>query len=91
MPEFVARVNDVIINPLLGSIFIAALFYFLWGVFLFVARASEDSARSEGRQHMFWGIIGMVIMVSVYAILEIGLRTFEVGESEIPADLPLQL
>lgn len=91
MVEFVARINAIIINPILALIFVAALFYFLWGVFVFILKSDEESAREEGRQHMLWGIVGMVIMISVYAILELGLRTFEVTESDIPAEVPLNI
>lgn len=85
---FVQKVNDVLINPVLALIFTAALFLFLWGVFQFIVHGQEEAARDTGRKHMLWGIIGMVLMVSVFAILRVGLDTFGVTDNEIPADLP---
>ncbi len=89
--SFIARVNDALINPLIALIFVAALLYFLWGLFMFISTAGEDTKRAEGKQHMLWGIIGMVIMVSVFAILRIGLNTFGVTNQDLPSQLPLKL
>lgn len=89
--DFVARVNNALINPLLALIFVAALLYFMWGLFMFISQAGEDAKRAEGKQHMLWGVIGMVIMVSVFAILQIGLRTFGVTNQNLPSELPLKL
>jgi hypothetical protein len=89
--DFVARVNNAIINPILALIFAAALLYFLWGGFIFITSASADKGREEGRQHMLWGVIGMVIMVSVFAILRIFLLTVGVTNSDLPAQLPFHL
>jgi hypothetical protein len=87
--DFVARVNAAIINPLLALIFTLALFLFLWGGFKFVASADSDAGRDTGKRHMLWGVIGMVLMVSVFAILRIFLNTFGVESAELPAELPL--
>lgn len=95
--SFIARVNDALINPLIALIFVAALLYFLWGLFMFISSTSVTndkgvtSTRAEGKQHMLWGIIGMVIMVSVFAILRIGLNTFGVTNQDLPSQLPLKL
>ncbi len=87
--NFVAAVNQEIINPLIGVIFTAALVLFLYGAMRLVFGAGNDSARDEGKQHMLWGLVGMVIMVSVFAIIRVMLYTFNV--TELPAELPLQL
>jgi TRAP-type C4-dicarboxylate transport system permease small subunit len=86
--NFVAAVNAAIINPILALLFAAALLYFIWGGFVFIISAGNDQARSEGRQHMLWGVIGMVIMVSVFALLNIGLNTFNVDRGTLPQQLP---
>jgi len=54
-----------------------------------VFNAGDNSGRNEGKQHLLWGLIGMVIMVSVFAIIRVALYTFNV--TELPAELPLQL
>lgn len=65
------RAVDVIVDPAIRLIFAIALATFFWGVFQFIKGAGDESARSTGRNHMIWGIVGMAIMVSVKAIIEI--------------------
>lgn len=83
------KVNDAFINPVIALIFTAALLIFSWGVFEMIWNGSSDEARSTGRRHMLWGIIGMAVMVSVFALLKIGLATFGIGPTDLPSDLPL--
>jgi len=86
--NFVASVTDAIINPLLAVIFAAALVYFLWGLAMFIIHGENSSKRSEYQQHMLWGVVGMTVMVSVYAIIAVMLSTFGVGGSDLPDPLP---
>lgn len=67
---FIAKVNDVIINPLISVLFVIAFMLFLFGMlrFFFQRDQSSDAAK-QGRQHMLWGIVGMFIMLSVFAIM----------------------
>ena len=65
------RAVDVIVDPAIRLIFAIALATFFWGVFQFIKGAGEEGARTTGRNHMIWGVVGMAIMVSVKAIIEI--------------------
>lgn len=61
-------INDIIV-PLLFAI---ALVLFIYGVFLFlIAGGGEEDSREQGRRYMFWGIIALVIIVSVWGITNI--------------------
>ncbi len=71
----VKKINNVIINPLIGLMFAVALAYFIWGVIEYLMNAESDDARSKGKQHMLWGIIGMFIMISVFGIMQLLLNT----------------
>ena len=72
----VDKVKIVIIYPLITLMFIVAMLVFLWGIFQYVSNASDEGARSEGQQHMIYGIIGFVVMTSAVAILAIARNTF---------------
>ena len=73
---FLATLNEVIVYPLITLMLTVALVVFLWGSFQFIANAGAPGKREEGRKHIMWGIIGMLIMVSAYAILTIAAGTF---------------
>lgn len=68
---FVGKVNRIFINPLIILLFAAALGYFVYGVFEFIAGADQAEDRETGKSHMLWGIIGMFVMFSVFAILRL--------------------
>lgn len=73
------RIKVVILYPLISLLMGAALLFFLWGIFRYIAGAEGDEARETGKRHMLWGIIGLVVMVSALAILELATATFGVG------------
>jgi hypothetical protein len=83
------HVMTEILNPVMAVIFAAALVYFLYGLMVFLFSAGEESARSEGKQHMLWGVVGMLVMVSVFSILSLALHTFGVTQANVPAPIRL--
>jgi succinate dehydrogenase/fumarate reductase cytochrome b subunit len=78
---------DAIINPIMALIFGAALVYFLYGLMVFILNAGQEAKRSEGKRHMFWGLIGMFVMVSVFAILSMALSTAGVDDADLPVPI----
>ena len=76
--EILARINEQIINPIIYLLFFLASIYFVWGVVKFLSNSDSDEARSDGKRHMVWGIVGMVIMLSAYAILALITSSFGV-------------
>ncbi len=75
---FVGKVNRYITNPLIILMFALALVYFLYGVFEFLMNADDAEARETGKSHIMWGVIGMFIMLGVFAILHLIERTLGV-------------
>ena len=80
---FISKVNKVIVNPLILLLFGLALMYFLWGLFNFISNQDNEDERTSGKMHMMYGIIGMTIMMSVFAIMQIILNTFNVTDVNI--------
>jgi uncharacterized membrane protein YidH (DUF202 family) len=66
----VRKVSLVIINPLIILLFTVALMYFMWGIVQFL-RADSEEAKSEGKKHMIYAIIGLFIMIATYSIMQI--------------------
>lgn len=73
---FVDKLNEVILFPLITLLLTAALVVFLYGCFEFIVGAADEAARSKGKQHILWGIVGMLVMLSAYSILAIAAGTF---------------
>jgi hypothetical protein len=65
------KILDLIIRPLINLMLVAATLVFIWGVVEYIAKSDNEEARSTGRRHMMWGIIGLAIMVSAAAFVPI--------------------
>ncbi len=61
---------DAVFNPILTLLFVAGLLVFVFGVVEFMWNLSGGESNKEtGKKHMLWGIVGMFVMVSAYAIV----------------------
>ncbi len=61
-------------------IFALAFLVFIYGVvkYLFIS-GGEETKRTEGRNFMLWGIIGMVVLFSVWGLVSILLSTLGIA------------
>ncbi len=73
-----SNVNKLIVNPLINLLFALALAFFLYGVFQFIANQENEEKKTTGKQHMLWGIVGIVIMLGVFTIMNMILKTFNI-------------
>jgi len=73
---FLYKVNDLILNPLILLAFGISFVYFIYGVIKFLNLDAADKNRKEAKDAIIWGIVGMVIMFSVYGIIKFILVTF---------------
>lgn len=74
--SLVVKISVLFINPLIIFMFVLAFLYFLYGAYeYFIQNATDTGAQQKGKDHMIYGIIGLVIMMSVYGIINIILRT----------------
>ena len=72
----VDKINSVFLFPLIGLLSALALLFFLYGAFEYVKNASSETGRETGRRHILYGIIGLLVMLSAYAILNVAAGTF---------------
>lgn len=77
--ELVRVINKFVINPIIVFLFILALVYFLYGLLMFIKDSASADGRTTGGNHIMYGLIGMLIMVSVFFILNVLMDTFGVN------------
>lgn len=64
---------NVVIVPV---IFALAFLAFVWGVLnYFLMNGGEDKKREEGRRFVLWGVLGMVLLFSVWGLVNLLLST----------------
>ena len=79
--EILGRLKYEVLWPAMTVIFAAGFLLFIWGLvkFLWNVEEGSGSSSSEGKQHMIWGIVGMLIMVSFWSIIALLDNTFGLG------------
>jgi uncharacterized membrane protein YjfL (UPF0719 family) len=58
-------------------LFAVALMVFIWGIVQFISQTNNEEVRVKGKQHLVWGVVGLLIMVSVFGIMQIIVDTFD--------------
>src|SRR3989344_2974168 len=70
---------DYLVNPAIVVLFSFGLLVFVFGLVEFMLDLSKGSDTAKGKSHMLWGIVGMLIMVSVFGIIRLISDTFGFG------------
>lgn len=77
--DILGRIISYIVNPIIYFLVGLAVIYFLYGVFNFVRNAESSEKRIIGAKHIFWGVIGIAIMFSVFALVKVIQNTIGTG------------
>jgi hypothetical protein len=67
-----------LLNTIMPILIALGVVYFIWGVVSYVI-AKDDEAKTKGRDTMIMGIIGLVVIVSVWGLVSILKNTFGLG------------
>jgi hypothetical protein len=70
-----------IFSNLIKLILAMAVVVFLWGIFKFMTAEGDD--KQAGRQLMFWSIVGIFVMVSVWGLVNVLQSTFTLNNNVI--------
>jgi len=82
--EFLNKINEFILNPIIALAFAIALLVFFWGIFQFINSETADTKRDEGKRKIFYGLFGMFIMVSAFGLIRLILGTFGITPPSYP-------
>jgi hypothetical protein len=75
LPIYTAIVTNIV-DPLMALLFAIGLLLFVWGLVEFLWNYNKGETQNEGKKHMFWGVIGMFIMVGAYGIIQYIIQFF---------------
>lgn len=56
----------------------------IWGVILYFVNSDNDRKRTEIKGYLLWGVIGITVVFSIWAILTLVSGTFGWGAAGIP-------
>ena len=73
--DFINKVADYVINPIIIFGFVVATIYLFWGIIELISKA-DGGDLERARRNVIYGVIGMFVMFSVYGIIQIVRDTF---------------
>ena len=79
-----------VINALVVPVLFAVAFLtFLWGVYrYFILGADSEDKRAEGRKFVLWGLIGFVVILSLWGLVAMVGNTFGLTAGGSAPDYP---
>ena len=93
LKDLIINVINCFLNPIVALLVSFSVVIFLWGVFKFIKSAGDEKNKQGGKELMFWGIIGIFVIVSLWGLVAIFQGTFQFSGNEniIPRKIPLNL
>lgn len=76
----ICKLNDIL-SALIPFLIALGILYFVWGVITYVI-SDDEEAKTKGRDRMVYGIIGLVVIIGVWALVRIVRNTFNLGNRE---------
>jgi hypothetical protein len=76
--DLVAIVVGIVSEGLVPIIIGATVIVFLFGIVRYILKSDSDVKRAEGRKFMLYGLLGLVIILSVWSIVAIFLKVIGV-------------
>lgn len=85
----ICRVANTIINTinfvLVPVIFALAFIVFIWGIAkAYIISGGNEEERKKGHQLVLWGIIGFVVMISLWGLVNVVAATFNLTGGAAP-------
>jgi len=77
-----------ILNAVIPFIIGLTILVIIWGIFTYVTEASNEEKRTEARQFILYGIIGLFCMLSIWGFVNILVGTFSIDNTIEPGQIP---
>jgi uncharacterized membrane-anchored protein len=74
-------INDIFARGIIPLLILASIAAFFWGLVKFIYQAGDNpQAIAEGKWFMFWGVVALFVMVSVWGITAFISSTFGIRQ-----------
>jgi hypothetical protein len=83
-PSFKRFVESTVVplgDAVIYLLYLVAFLAFLVGVLRYFLAGANEESRQKGKQFIFWGLIGLVVLFGVWGILRFMLETLALGRS----------
>ena len=76
LTTFICKIGDIL-NIIVPILIALGVIIFIWGVLTYVI-ASDEEAKSRGRDKIIFGIIGLAVIIGLWGLVRILTNTFGV-------------
>ena len=73
--SIIDKITATIFQPIAYLLFSLGFLVFMWGMVEFIANPTNSATKEKGKQHMIFGVLGLLIMVSVWGIIDLVTET----------------
>ena len=86
--QIIDGITSYIFQPIASLLFALGFLIFIWGLVEFIANPNNSSVKEKGKKHMVYGILGLLIMTSVWGIVHLIEDTIGVDCSQVSVGKP---
>jgi len=86
MEGIICRIGNIL-NTIIPILIVLGVVYFVWGVIAYMI-GSDEEAKKKGRNRIIFGIIGLVVIVGMWGLVNIVTNTFNLDNVNIPITTP---
>jgi len=76
----IVRLNGII-NLFIPFLIGLAVFLIIYGIFGYISKAADEEKRKEAKDFIMWGIIAVFIMISIWGLINILVKSFKTDTS----------
>lgn len=79
MADFLNKVDQYVLNPLILLVFAIAFLLFFVGIIELIRDSQAGKDADEAKRKVLYGLIGMFVMFSAYGIIHLIINTFGIS------------
>jgi len=79
-----------ILNRIIPVLLALGVLFFIWGVVQYMIGGDEE-AKKKGKNKIIYGIIGLVVIVGMWGLVNIVVKTFGLNQALTPIDNPANI
>ncbi len=88
--SIIDNITTMIFQPIATLLFSIGFLVFMWGLVEFIANPTNSEVKDKGKKHMIYGVLGLLIMVSVWGIVDLITNTLGIDCSQVQNGKPCQ-
>ncbi len=74
--SLVKSISTVFNKRIIPLLFTLGFVYVIWGIIQYIGADAQSKEKEEKKQRIFWGLVGLLVIISVWSLVAIVANTF---------------